>query len=303
MERTTLPGTIGVGTKPWGNVGKMKSWGADGTASYTHRFGNVDVELRGNFTLTRDKIIDYDEVPPRYPYLAKKGTSYGVTRGLIALGLFKDEEDVKNSPTQFGKVLPGDIKYQDINGDGRIDDYDIAPIGNSNIPKVQYGFATSAKWKGFDISVFFRGAAQVDYFMGGNGYYPFAGGVTGNVLSIVNDQKNRWTPASYSGDPSTENPNARFPRLTYGENVNNNRPSSFWLADAGYLRLKTLEIGYTIPKKILSKINMSNLRISVLGDNLCVWDKVKLWDPEQASDNGAVYPITRSYSMVLQVSF
>lgn len=80
-------------------------------------------------------------------------------------------------------------------------------------------------------------------------------------------------------------------------------PSSFWLADAGYLRLKTLEIGYTIPKKILSKINMSNLRISVLGDNLCVWDKVKLWDPEQASDNGAVYPITRSYSMVLQVSF
>ncbi len=303
MERATLPGTIGVGTKPWGNVGKMKSWGADGTASYTHRFGNVDVELRGNFTLTRDKIIDYDEVPPRYPYLAKKGTSYGVTRGLIALGLFKDEEDVKNSPTQFGKVLPGDIKYQDINGDGRIDDYDIAPIGNSNIPKVQYGFATSAKWKGFDISVFFRGAAQVDYFMGGNGYYPFAGGVTGNVLSIVNDQKNRWTPASYSGDPSTENPNARFPRLTYGENVNNNRPSSFWLADAGYLRLKTLEIGYTIPKKILSKINMSNLRISVLGDNLCVWDKVKLWDPEQASDNGAVYPITRSYSMVLQVSF
>ena len=196
-----------------------------------------------------------------------------------------------------------EIKYQDINGDGRIDDYDIAPIGNSNIPKVQYGFATSAKWKGFDISVFFRGAAQVDYFMGGNGYYPFAGGVTGNVLSIVNDQKNRWTPASYSGDPSTENPNARFPRLTYGENVNNNRPSSFWLADAGYLRLKTLEIGYTIPKKILSKINMSNLRISVLGDNLCVWDKVKLWDPEQASDNGAVYPITRSYSMVLQVSF
>lgn len=77
-----------------------------------------------------------------------------MTRGLIALGLFKDEEDVKNSPTQFGKVLPGDIKYQDINGDGRIDDYDIAPIGNSNIPKVQYGFATSAKWKGFDISVF-----------------------------------------------------------------------------------------------------------------------------------------------------
>ena len=108
--------------------------------------------------------------------------------------------------------------------------------------------------EGFDISVFFRGAAQVDYFMGGNGYYPFAGGVTGNVLSIVNDQKNRWTPASYSGDPSTENPNARFPRLTYGK-CKQQSASSFWLADAGYLRLKTLEIGYTIPKNII-EINM-----------------------------------------------
>lgn len=303
MQRVTLPGTIGVGTKPWGNVGKMKSWGADGTASYTHRFGDVTLEVRGNFTLTRDKIIDYDEVPPRYPYLAKKGTSYGVTRGLVALGLFKDEDDVKNSPTQFGKVLPGDIKYQDVNGDGRIDDYDIVPIGNSAVPKVQYGFAASANWKGIDCSIFFRGAAKVDYFMGGNGYYPFSGGVTGNVLSIVNDPGNRWTPVSYSGDPATENPNARFPRLTYGENKNNNRPSTFWLADAGYLRLKTLEIGYTLPKKWLAKMNMSNLRISFIGDNLHVWDHVKLWDPEQASSNGAVYPLTRSYSMVLQVSF
>lgn len=303
MKRETLPGTIGVGTKPWGNVGKMKSWGADGTVSYMRTFGDLTMEVRGNFTLTRDKIIDYDETPPRYPYLGMKGTSYGVTRGLIALGLFKDEDDVKNSPTQFGKVMPGDIKYQDINGDGRIDDYDIVPIGNSNIPKVQYGFASSLKWKDFDFSIFFRGAAQVDYFMGGSGYYPFQGGETGNVLSIVNDPKNRWTPAWYSGDPSTENPNARFPRLTYGDNINNNRNSTFWLADASYLRLKTLEIGYTFPKKWVNKMNISNCRISVIGDNLCVWDKVKLWDPEQASSNGAVYPLTRSYSMSLQVSF
>lgn len=303
MERATLPGTIGVGTKPWGNVGRMKSWGSEGTASYTKMLGNVNVEVRGNFTITRDKIIDYDEVPPRYPYLAKKGTSYGVTRGLKAIGLFKDEDDVRNSPEQFGKVLPGDIKYQDVNGDGRIDDYDIIPIGNSKVPKLQYGFAATASWKGFDCNIFFRGASQVDYFMGGSGYYPFSGGVTGNVLSIVKDPENRWTPASYSGDPATENPNARFPRLTYGENKNNNRESSFWLADASYLRLKTVEVGYTLPKRLTNKMGMSNLRFSVIGDNLCVWDNVKLWDPEQASRNGAVYPITRSYSMVLQVSF
>lgn len=303
MQRATLPGTIGVGTKPWGNVGKMKSWGADGTASYTRTFGDLMVELRGNFTLTRDKIIDYDEVPARYPYLAMKGTSFGITRGLIALGLFKDEEDVNCSPTQFGKVMPGDIKYQDVNGDGKIDDYDIVPIGNSDVPKLQYGFALAASWKGFDFNLFFRGASKVDYFMGGAGYYPFAGGVTGNVLSIVNDPSNRWTPASYSGDLSTENPNARFPRLTYGENLNNNRESTYWMADASYLRLKTLEIGYTLPKRLLTRCGMSNLRLSLIGDNLCVWDNVKLWDPEQASSNGAAYPLTRSYSLVLQMSF
>lgn len=303
MQRNTLPGTLGVKSVIWGNVGRMKSWGSDGTASFTRKFGDFNVEVRGNFTFTRDKIIDYDEVIPRYPYLAQKGTSYGTTRGLIALGLFKDEADVKNSPTQFGKVLPGDIKYQDINGDGKIDSYDIAPIGNARIPKMQYGFAGSINWKGIDCNIFFRGSGKSDFFLGGAGFYPFSGEKLGNVLSIVNDQKNRWTPASYSGDPATENPNARFPRLTYGDNENNNRPSTFWLADASFLRLKTVEIGYTLPKKWTDRIAVNNLRISAIGDNLHVWDNVKLWDPEQASSNGAVYPLNRSYTLVLQISF
>lgn len=303
MQRATLPGTIGVASKPWGNVGKMRSWGSDGTISYFRKIGKVDMELRANYTFANNEILEYDEVVPRYPYLAMKGNCYDVTRGLIALGLFKDEDDVKNSPTQYGKVLPGDIKYQDVNGDGRIDDYDIVPIGNSDVPKLQYGFAGSFNWNGFDLNIFFRGASKVDYFMGGSGYYPFNDGVKGNVLTIVNEQKNRWTPAWFSGDPSTENPNARFPRLTYGENENNNRESTYWLANASYLRLKTLELGYTLPKNLLNKMRMTNLRVSVIGDNLYVWDNVKLWDPEQASKNGSVYPLTRSFSLVLQMAF
>lgn len=303
MRRASLPGTIGVTTKPWGNVGKMKSWGSDGSISYAETLGKVKMEIRANYTFTNNKIIEYDEAPTRYPYLSTKGYSYGTTRGLIALGLFKDEADVRDSPTQFGAVLPGDIKYQDVNGDGLINEYDIVPIGNSLIPKFQYGFAGTFTWKGIDLNLFFRGAGKVDYFMGGNGYYPFAGGVTGNVLSIVKDPKNRWTPVSYSGDPSTENPNAQFPRLTYGNNDNNNRASTFWLANAAYLRLKTLEIGYTLPLKITKRLGMSKLRFSITGDNLHVWDKVKLWDPEQASSNGAVYPLTRSYSLTLEASF
>jgi TonB-linked SusC/RagA family outer membrane protein len=304
MKRASLPGTVGLGGKTvWGNVGKMRSWGADGTASYTRRLGAFNVELRGNFTFTRDKIIDYDEEPPRYPYQARKGTSNGVTRGLVALGLFKDEADVAASPAQFGKVMPGDIKYQDVNGDDRVDDDDILPIGNSNVPKIQYGFAASVAWRGVDAGVFFRGSGKVDYFMGGAGFYPFAGGRTGNVLSIVKQQRNRWTPASYSGDAATENPDARFPRLTYGENANNNRNSTFWLANGAFLRLKTLEVGYTLPARLARRVAMTRCRLALIGDNLRVWDKVKLWDPEQASSNGAAYPLTRSYSLVIQISF
>ncbi len=302
MQRATLPGTIGTSTIPWGNVGRMKSWGADGTVSYRKMVGEFTFEGRGNFTITRDRIIDYDEVKPRYPYLGKKGTSNNVTRGLIALGLFKDEQDIENSPTQFGNLMPGDIKYMDVNGDGKVDSDDIVPIGDSNIPKFLYGFALSTSWKDFDLNIFFRGANQVDYFMGGKGYYPFVGGQTGNVLSIVNDPGNRYVPASYSGDPATENLNARFPRLTYGENSNNNRPSTHWLADAGYLRLKTLELGYTVPQAWAKSIYTKGIRISIIGDNLHLWDNVKLWDPEQANSNGSVYPLTRSFTFNLQLS-
>lgn len=304
MSRTTLPDIVGITVKPYANVGKMKSWGADGNASFHQKVGEFDFEVRGNFTLTRDKIIDYDEPVPLFPYKGHKGRGNEVTRGLVALGLFKDEEDVRNSPTQYeATLMPGDIKYKDVNGDGKIDDDDIVPIGKANIPKLQYGFAASVSWRNLDFNIFFRGASQVDFFYGGSGFYPFQGGETGNVLSIVNEQKNRWTPASYSGDPATENPNARFPRLTYGDNKNNNRNSTFWLADASYLRLKTVEIGYTLPEHLLDKIRMKNLRISILGDNLHLWDKVKLWDPEQASDNGAVYPLTRSYTLTLSMQF
>lgn len=304
MERSTLPDIAGISVKPYGNVGKMKSWGADGNASYRQTVGQFDIEVRGNFTLTRDKILDYDEPVPLYPYKGHKGRGNEVTRGLVALGLFKDEEDVRNSPSQFGaQLLPGDIKYKDVNADGKVDEDDIVPIGKANVPKFQYGFATSVAWKSFDFNIFFRGASQVDFFYGGSGYYPFNGGETGNVLSIVNNQADRWTPASYSGNPATENPNARFPRLTYGENKNNNRNSTFWLADASYLRLKTVEIGYTLPSRFNEKIKMKNLRISLIGDNLHLWDKVKLWDPEQASSNGAVYPLTRSYTFTLSMQF
>jgi hypothetical protein len=125
----------------------------------------------------------------------------------------------------------------------------------------------------------------------------------GNVLDLVAVQENRWTSAEYSGDPSTENPNAMFPRLSYGANWNNNRASTFWLNEGRYLRLKNVQISYNTKAKILQRVGIQSATISLIGDNLFVWDDVKISDPAQASGNGAAYPIQRIFTAQLNLKF
>lgn len=303
MQRTTLPDIVGVTTNPWGNVGVMANKGVDASFAYKREFGELYLTLRGNLTWNKGEIIDFDEPEARFPYHGTKGTRYGQLRGLIALGLFKDEQDIASSPQHFGEVLPGDIKYKDVNADGKIDDDDIAPIGKSSVPGLIYGFGTEMSWRAFSFAFRFQGAGEANFFLGGPGMYPFVGGEIGNVLTIVNDPGNRWTPAWYSGDPATENPNAKFPRLDYGNNLNNNRNSTFWLADAQYLRLKEVQFGYTLPKDFTTKFKLNHVRLYATGFNLFVWDKIKLWDPEQASGNGTKYPISRTFNFGVEVRF
>ena len=301
MQRVNLPQTAGFPSKPYGNVGRMRNRGYEGTLVYKDKKGNWGWEVRGNFTYTTNKVLDYDEPHQAYDYQLHKGKSLNVARGFIALGYFRDSMEIVSGPKHMDHVRPGDIKYKDVNGDGVIDNNDIVPIGNSSVPRLQYGFAGNLKWKDWDLGLFFRGSGAVAYFYGGYGYFPFINGEVGNVLKVVNTRENRWIPSWYSGDPRTENPDARFPRLSYGPNRNNYRPSTHWLADGRYLRLKTVEIGYSFPESWLYKFNVTTLRVSVMGDNLHVWDKVRLWDPEQASSNGAVYPLTRSVLFNVQI--
>ena len=308
QKRESVPLESGLNsTLPYANIGSMTSWGFDGNASFTQTIAkDLSFTLRGNFTLARNKVNYWEQSGVNYPYQSYSGVPYNVLRGLISEGLYRDEADIKSSPKQtfMENVMPGDIKYKDVNGDGVINDDDIVPLSFSNIPQIQYGLAFEVNYKGFRLNALFEGVKDVQYFMGGSGYYPFAGETTGNVLSIVTDQSNRWTPAWYSGDPSTENPNARFPRLTYGENKNNNRASTHWLADGSYVRLKNVELSYSFPDRWMRKTKIiKSLTVSLIGENLHVWDKVKLWDPAQASDNGAVYPLQRKYTMQLFVTF
>ena len=308
QKRESVPYESGLNASlPFANIGSMSAWGLDGNASYTQSITkDLSFILRGNFTLARNKVDYWEQSGINFSYQSWSGVPYGIHRGLIAEGLFKDEADIISSPKQtfMEKVRPGDIKYKDVNGDGVVNDDDVVPLSYSSIPQIQYGLALEFNYKNFRINALFEGVKNVQYFLGGNGYYPFAGGTTGNLLALVADQSNRWTPASYSGDASTENPNARFPRLTYGVNENNNRASTFWLTDGSYVRLKNVELSYRLPDKWMKKSKVfESVTVSLVGENLHVWDKVKLWDPAQASDNGAVYPLQRKYTLQLFVTF
>lgn len=303
QERTNLPATVGNISQPWGNVGTMTSKGVDATASYTHVFGAEGwATLRGNFTYAQNMVDYWEEPPYKYPYKAKTGHIYNSHTGLIALGLFKDEQEILSSPKQFGEVLPGDIRYKDVNGDGKIDTEDYVYFDYSNIPQITYGIAGEVTHKSWTLSVFFQGAARSKFLYSGN-YFPYSGGNIGNVLTIANEKSNRWIPAEYSGDPNTENPTAHFPRLSYGSSQNNEQPSTFWLKGNDYLRLKNVELAYRLKSSFIRSLALESIDMSIIGENLWVWDSVKLWDPEQAASNGRSYPIQRRYTLNFIMNF
>ena len=306
QQRQSVPEEMGLVTLPWANVGEMKSWGMDGTISYRQPLGDNDKYLivRANYTQSMNEITNYEEDLKKYPYQSAVGYQSGINRGLIALGLFKDQAEIDNSPRQtFGDYLPGDIKYKDVNGDGLINSDDEVPLKYSYVPQIQYGFATEFNWKNFNVSVLFEGVSRVTYFKGGNMYRPFAQSAVGNVITDFANPANRWISREISGNPATENPNAKYPRLYYGGSANNDRNSTCWLSDGGYLRLKNIQVSYTARGAFLKKLGLQKAVFSLIGDNLAVWSKEKMLDPAQAGDNGNAYPIQRVYTLQLNLSF
>ncbi len=293
MRREFLPDMVGLESTPRANVGAVKSEGFDGKITYKQKINEVDFTLRANLTYSKNKILEKDEENNVYPYQMEEGYRVGQAKGLIALGLFEDYDDIRNSPTQqFGSYQPGDIKYKDVNGDGVVNDGDIVAIGSTERPNLIYGAGASARWKGLDINVHFQGAGKSSFFIYGKTVYAFSEGEWGTILKGMTDD--RWISADISGDPATENPNASYPRLSFGGNGNNYRNSTFWLRNGSYIRLKTVDIGYTIPKHIANRFRCDNVRIFVMGTNLVTWSDFKLWDPEMNNPRGEVYPLPKS---------
>ena len=302
MERKYLPSIVGLGSNPRANVGKVLSEGFDGNFAFREKINKVDITVRGNITYSQNTILEKVEENNVYPYQMERDYRVNQAKGLIALGLFKDYDDIRNSPKQeFGTVQPGDIKYKDVNGDGVVNDGDKVAIGATTKPNMIYGFGISASWKGLDVNVHFQGAGKTSFFIEGATVHAFSAGEWGNILSDVANS-NRWIDHEISGTMATENPNASYPRLSYGGNSNNYRQSTFWLRNGSYLRLKTLELGYSIPKPLVNKIRFNNIRLFLRGSNLLTFSSFKLWDPELGSSTGTEYPLAKSLTLGLSVN-
>lgn len=323
QQRVQVPDYVGVISNPFANVGRMKSSGIDGNMSYTGNLSkDIGFTLRGNFTYSKNLVQNWEQAYLEYPYLEYNGFPYNSIRGYQSLGLFKDEDDIKYSPKQtFGDVLPGDIKYKDVNGDGIIDKLDMVPLTHSNYPLMMFGMGGEFRYKKLTLGVLFKGTGKTSFFYvgqpttinnvtvtNGMGYMPFFNGNLGNVLSLAADPKNRWIPRDYALangiDPAlAENPNARYPRLQYGNNTNNSQLSSFWQGDARYIRLEEITLNYNINPSILKRLGIKSMDLQLVGSNLYIWDNVKLYDPEQAAWNGRKYPIPTTYSFQVYVNF
>ena len=295
LERASIPVYVGLSTKPWVNIGKMRNSGVDASLEYHQTIGqDLHLTVRGNFTYARNMIVDQDQPDYKYLYMNRTGQARYQTFGLVAAGLFRDQADIDAWPKQsFGDVEPGDIKYLDLNGDGVVDSYDVKPIGYTAIPEIVYGFGFSLQWKAFDFSAFFQGVGHVNFSTRTDQTQGFIARNSreANLFSDVYD--NYWTP---------ERLDAKYPRVVIGTNNNNNQNSSFWMANGRYMRLKNLEIGYTLPKHISQKMAMQNMRVYLSGVNLFTFSPFKLWDPDLQT--GATnYPNNRIINIGLTIGF
>ena len=313
----SIPSFLGYNTSaPYGNIGIIENKGFDGTIEYNKRI-NKDwvIALRGNVTFNKDKWIQGELPEQKYEWMNQYGHNINGVKGYVAEGLFTQAEiddmarweslsDANKAITpkpfasQFGTVKAGDIKYKDLNNDGQIDAYDQTYISRGDVPTTVYGFGFTIGWKDLSVGMMFQGVAGAERVLNGSSVNPFnGGGGSGNLYSNIGD---RWTE---------DNPdqNAFYPRLSYGSettsNINNFQKSTWWVRNMNFLRLKTLQISYNLPKPWVNKVHLKNAAVYVMGTNLFTLSRFKLWDPELNTDNGASYPNTTSYSVGINFTF
>ena len=297
MARSSWPDMLGYwGSTPWSNIGEVINRGVELSVNWNRRFGkDWVVDFRGNFTYNQNEYKYVDE--PNYPYVwqTKTGKPLNTLTGYVAEGLFTSEEEIASWPDQSqlgANIMPGDIKYRDINGDGAITTEDQVMLSPyNNVPRIQYGLGLNVTYKKFDFGVFFNGSAKRKIMIN-SGYAPFlSGGGDGMTTETLERNLMQWI-ADDHWSVDNPNPDAAYPRLgiTSSDTSNNTQPSSYWVRNGNFIRFKSLELGYRFPY----------CRVYFSGDNLAVFSPFKLWDPELSWN---AYPLQRTFNLGIQFTF
>ncbi|MDA9550869.1 TonB-dependent receptor, partial [Flavobacteriaceae bacterium] len=303
MDRAQVPASMGLQSPIRANVGEASSKGFEMSLDYKDNITNdFFVAVRANFSFATSKYEVFEEldyVSAGLPWRSRIGLNLSQPFGYIAERLFIDEADIANSPIQtFGDYMAGDIKYKDINNDGIIDINDEVPIGYPTTPEIIYGFGTSASYRNFDFSFFFQGSARSSFFVDAYNTSPFidtSGSAIGNNALLSAWANDHWSE-------NDRNLYASWPRLSDQLIDNNNRNSTWWLRDGAFLRLKSIEFGYSFADKLTEKLGFSAGRVYVSGTNLLTFSKFKLWDIEMGG-NGLGYPIQKGANLGLNINF
>lgn len=302
VERNTVPTQAGFINAPWANFGKMENKGLEIGFNFNKQI-NADffMSWRFNFTYVENKVTERDEAEAvKGTYRSGTGIQNNTLWGYIAKGLYTDEDFASPGvlapglpvPTFGTSLRPGDIKYEDRNGDGIISGLDEGFIGGTTDPQIVYGFGSNLKYKQFDFSFFFQGIGKSERIIGGSNFIPGSG--TGTLGNIYSNYEDRWTEENPSQD-------VFWPRLSYGPNANNAVASTWWKKDMSFGRMKTMEIGYSLTKAMAERLYLQGLRIYISGNNLWYVSNFKLWDPELDTGNGLKYPSTKSVLFGLSI--
>ena len=304
-NRNSAPMLIGA-SLPAYNMGEMENSGFEFDVNYRNNFRDFNYWGRFNYSFARNKILFQDEVPEKYAYQMRTGRRVGQFFGLLFDGFYNSWEEINAldrpvSSWNGNRLQPGDMRYVDVNKDGKIDMYDMVPIGYSPTPEIIYGFSAGFSWRGFDCSALFQGASHVSIKYFGRALWPFINAHNSAKTLILE----RWTQERYERGETIS-----FPRLSMSpsrDTDNNYQDSNFWIRNANYLRLKNVEIGYTFRKGQLKVLGLESLRLYVSGTNLFTWTDVIDLDPEAPSKGGATeintYPLQKIYNVGINIQF
>jgi len=273
------------------NIGSVRNRGVELELSHSNvaHASNFSYSLRGNIGYARNKVLDISEAQDVPDYQKAEGRILGAGLYYEAIGIFRTEQEVENAEAVYPGTRVGDLQYRDVNGDGVISSEDMVRMDKSNIPEITFGFNAAVRYKAFSLFANFAGQARAWQY-----YHQNARIAVNGLNDLIS---NRWTPGSM------DSKYPRLPTLSAVGGEPSGLQSTFWLQNAAFLRLKTIEIGYDLSPDLTQRVGLSNVRLYANGNNLFTISEIKWFDPEGSSPRGTFYPQSRIFNLGIDISF